>query len=110
MALWYALVCLTDQFMPNGKLDYRAGDVKSYGTVLSGDDAELLAKGVKAVPIGDFGESGPDFNVERFDPIQEILVPYSPAKDEADLLLDKPSWDTADTEQALRIILRGGKS
>lgn len=109
MALWYALVCLTDKFTPDGKLDYRAGDVKSYGTVLSGNDAELLAKGIKAVPIGDFGESGPDFNTQRFDVIQEIMVPYTPAKDEADLLLDKATWDAKDTEDALRIILRGGK-
>jgi len=108
MAQWYALVCLTDQFV-NGKLDYRAGDVKSYGTVLSGNDAELLAKGIKAVPIGDFGESGPDFNVQRFDPIQEIMVPYSKPKDEADLLLEKASWSAQDTENAMRILLRGGK-
>lgn len=109
MALWYALICLTDQFTPTGKLDYRAGDVKSYGTVLSGDDEALAKKGIKAVPIGEFGDSGPDFNLQRFDVIQEILVPYSPPKDEADLLLDKPAWDTKDTEEAMRIILRGGK-
>lgn len=109
MAQWYALVCLTDQFTPDGKLDYKAGDVKSYGTVLSGNDAQLLAKGIKAVPIGDYGESGPDFNTKRFDVIQEIMVSYSAPKDEADLLLDKASWSAKDSEDALRAILSRGK-
>jgi hypothetical protein len=109
MATWYALVCLTDQFTPTGKLDYKAGDVKSYGTVLSGNDAQLLVKGIKAVSIGEFGESGPDFNVQRFDVIQEKLVAYSAPKDEADLLLDKANWTSADSEKALRLILSQGK-
>lgn len=110
MALWYALICVTDQFMPNGKLDYPAGAVKSFGTVLSGDDEQLAAKGIRAVALGEYPDSGPDFHIERFDLIQERMVPYSVPKDAADILLDKPTWLAADIEAALRIILRGGKT
>jgi hypothetical protein len=108
MAKWYALICLKDQYMPNGKLDYRTGDVKSFGTVLSegGDKDKLAAKGIEAVEIGEYGESGPDFNVERFDVEKKKMVPYTPPKDEVDSLLDKASWNTKDQEDAMRMLLK----
>jgi len=109
MPTWYALLCLTDQFNPDGTLDYPAGAVKSYGTVLSGTPAELAAKGIEAVDIGNYGDAGPDFNVERFDISKRQMVAYTPPKDEADLLLDKATWSPADTERALRIILKRQK-
>lgn len=41
MPEWFAIVCLTDQFDQTGKLDYRAGEVKSFGSVVTpGTDAE----------------------------------------------------------------------
>lgn len=105
MALWYALLCLRDQFDADGKLDYRAGDVKSYGTVIS-PAADRDAKGVEAVAIGEYPDQGPDFAVERFDVVQKRMVPYVPPKDEADALLDKANWTSADTEKALRVLLK----
>lgn len=108
MALWYAIKCLRDQFDARGKLDYPMGEVCSYGTSLP--PAEVLAsKGLKAIPIGDYGEAGPDFSRERFDLTQELMVPYTPPRDAADALLDKPAWTPTDTEAALRIILRNLK-
>lgn len=110
MPQWYAVICLTDQFTPDGKLDYPAGAVKSFGTVLSGTDTELAAKGVEAVPIGIYADgTGPDFRTERFDVVQKKMVPYTPPKDEVDLLLDKPSWTPTDSEAAMRAILKGMK-
>ena len=103
--MWYALICLTDQFTPDGRLDYRAGDVKSYGTVLSGNQKELAAKGIEAVAIGEYGEAGPNFNLERFDVAKKLMVPYTPPKDEMDQLMDKAIWSSVDIEQALRILL-----
>lgn len=105
MPQWYALFCLRDQFDEQGKLDYRAGEVKSFGTVIS-PKADRDAKGIEAIPIGDYGEAGPDFNRERFDTVLKRMVPYTPPKDEADALLDKPTWSSGDTEQALRAILK----
>lgn len=106
MAQWYALICLTDQFTPDGKLDYPAGVVKSYGTVLSGNDTELAAKGIEAVPIGEYPDHGPDFNKERFDTTTKKMVSYTPPVDEMDALLDKPIWNSKDTEDALRALLK----
>ena len=106
MPMWYALLCVTDQFAPDGKLDYRAGDVKSFGTVLSGTPAELVVKGIEAIPIGEYGEAGPDFNAERFDAARKQMVPYTPPKDAVDLLLEKPNWSQSDIEAALRAVLR----
>jgi hypothetical protein len=107
MAIWYALICLTDIFDANGKLDYPAGAVKSFGTVLSGDTAQLLAKGIEAVDIGEYPDQGPDFRTERFDVGLKMMVPFTPPQDTADQLLAKSSWDSADTEEALRTILKG---
>jgi hypothetical protein len=103
--IWYALLCVTDQFDKDGKLEYPAGAIKSYGTVLPGTPAELAAKGLEAIPIGDYGEAGPDFNKERFDTVRKRMVPYTPPKDEADALLDKSTWGSGDTEKALRLLL-----
>lgn len=105
MATWYALICLKDQFDSNGKLDYPAGAVKSFGTVLSGDTDELAAKGIEAVALGDFGESGPDFSENRYNSVSKALEPFTPPLTAEQTLLDKPSWDAKDTEDALRLLL-----
>ncbi len=103
---WYALKCLTDQFDAKGKLDYKAGDVKSFGTILSGTDAELLAKGIKAIDIGDFPETGPDFSLVRFNPVTELMEPVPPdPPNAARVLLNKASWSSNDQEDALRLLL-----
>jgi len=108
MPIWFALLCVTDQFTSDGKLDYPAGSVKSFGTVISGTPAELLTKGIEAIPIGNYGASGPDFNKERFDVALKMMVPFTPPKGEAEILLEKPTWTPAELEKAIRLLLQRG--
>jgi hypothetical protein len=106
MAKWYALICLTDQLTPEGKLDYPAGAVKSFGTVLSGNTAELAAKGIEAVDIGEQPDIGPDFSAVRFNPVTKQLEALAPVVDPARVVMGKQNWTPDDRDTALREILK----
>lgn len=69
---WFAIVCDQDIVGTNGRIEYRKGDVCSFGT--SYDTDALIALGKRAVSIGQFDESGPDFSIFTWDSQTETLV------------------------------------
>ncbi len=71
METWYAIVADVNITKDN-KREYDKGEVVSYGSVIPSAE-ELAANGLRAIPIGDFGPSGPNFRSLEWDPRQERL-------------------------------------
>ena len=105
MALWYAIYCNRDRLDKSGKVEYPAGSVCSYGTSPP-SVAQLAEIGCEAIAIGEYA-NGPDFSKERFDLTLKQMIPYVEPKTAAELLLEKTSWNTADRDAAMRILLLG---
>lgn len=105
---WYAIKCLTDQLDAKGGVEYPAGSVKSFGSVVTpGTDADYLLRGLKKILLGSFPEeTGPDFRALQFNPVTGVLEPRPPdPPNTARALLNKANWTTKDQEEALRALL-----
>jgi hypothetical protein len=98
------------------KLDepgFGVDDLYSSGQVVA-DDAVLSVRGLaKKELIGRM--KLPDFNVERWDPVLRDFITITPEEKEAkksqeqkniEALEKKPVWLDADTEEALRFLVR----
>lgn len=85
MPTWYAVVSDKNIFDKNGKLEYTAGSVISYGTSIP-SVGELVAKDCRAIDIGIFDISGPDFSELKWDAISQKLIQKTEIDKAAELL------------------------
>lgn len=69
MAQWYAVITSLQSYET-----YGPNQVVSFGTRVASADY-LQQNGLAAVPIGDYGQSGPPFTKMRFDMTTKKLVP-----------------------------------
>lgn len=101
----YAIVANSDEFDANGNLNYPAGAVVSYTTILP-PQVQLDANNQKAVDLGKWPNGRIDFTHFIWSVQNQALLPITPPVDAATALLAKPAWNaTTDQEAALRLIL-----